>query len=396
MTTRRMFMMSGGSLVPLLVLALLVGNQWVIDAINKSDFKYDEGLGPLVARLLFVAWRFTPPRGLDWRFVVSDDFTTLLLFAVVAVLVLAGARTIDPERGLLGALITGWWAAVVAGGVAGGVSGLLLNWSVKYSNGSVSRNFFESLQAGAASGLLYGWLAGIGALAGFLLSRSRGQAVPQQFGQYAPQQPYGAQQPYAPQQAGPMQQPYAPQPYGQQPYGQQPGVPQQGMQPGLPPGLPQGAPQPMPTGPDRPGLPPQHPAAVPYVPPARPSQSPGWDGVPVPPQPGAPVPQPGVPAQAQAPEAAAETAVPAPEPEAAAPRADGEPEAHDSEESAPQDAAPAGAAPENAARKEDTAREENAARDEDDDEDDDLADRTMVDRKPDLPRDPGGPMPPPQ
>lgn len=382
-------MMSGGSLVPLLVLALLVGNQWVIDAINKSDFKYDEGLGPLVARLLFVAWRFTPPRGLDWRFVVSDDFTTLLLFAVVAVLVLAGARTVDPERGVLGALITGWWAAVVAGGLAGGVSGLLLNWSVKYSNGSVSRNFFESLQAGAASGLLYGWLAGIGALAGFLLSRSRGQAAPQQFGQYAPQQPYGAQQPYAPQQAGPMQQPYAPQPYGQQPYGRQPGVPQPGTQPGMQPGVPQGmqpgAPQPMPTGNDRPGLPPQHPAAVPYVPPARPSQSPGWGGAPVPPQPGVPAQAP-----APAPEVAAEASVPASEPEAAA--QDGEePAVHEPEESAPQDAAPAGAAPENAARKEDAEDHGDA----EDDEDDDLADRTMVDRKPGLPRDPG-PMPPPQ
>ncbi|HEU5026718.1 MAG TPA: hypothetical protein VFV01_17505 [Spirillospora sp.] len=388
MTTRRMFMMSGGSLVPLLVLALLVGNQWVIDAINKSGFKYDEGLGPLVSHLFFVAWRFTPPRGLDWRFVVADDFTTLVLFAVVALLVLAGARTVDPERGLLGALITGWWAAVVAGGVAGGVSGLLLKWSIRYSSGSVSHNFFESLESGAASGLLYGWLAGIGALAGFLLSRPRGQAAPQPFGQYAPQQPYGGQQPYAPQQAAPMRQPYAPQPYpAQQPYGQQPGVPQQGMQPGLPPGPPpQGAQQPLPTANDQPGLPPQHPAAVPYVPPARPSQSPGWDGMPVPPQAGAPAPASVPPAQspAPAPEAAAQAAGAASDAEAADPEAagaqdGGEPAAHGSEDSGPQGVAPAGAARE----------------DDDHDDEDDLADRTMVDRKPDLPRDPD-PMPPPQ
>ncbi|MWA03812.1 hypothetical protein F8568_026195 [Actinomadura sp. LD22] len=383
MTTRRMFMMSGGSLVPLLVLALLVGNQWVVDAIDKSGFKLDEGLGPLVRHLFFVAWRFTPPRGLDWRFVVSDDLTTLVLFAVVALLVLAAARTVDPQRGPLSALITGWWAAVVAGGVAGGLSGLLLKWAVRYPGGSVSRNFFESLEAGAASGLLYGWLAGLGALAGFLLSRPRGQAAPRPAGQYAPQQPYGAPQSFAPQQGAPMQQPYAPQPYpSQQPYGQQPGVPPQGVQPGLPPGAPQ---PPLPAGNDQPGLPPQHPAAVPYVPPARPAQSPGWEGMPVPPQAGAAAPPSVPPAQspAPAPEAAAEAAGAPSEPEAAGVSDGDEPEAHAPGDSGPQDAVPAGTAP------------ESAAHDEDDDEEDDLADRTMVDRKPDLPRDPD-PMPPPQ
>ncbi|MDL4819392.1 hypothetical protein [Actinomadura opuntiae] len=376
MTTRRMFMMSGGSLVPLLVLALLVGNQWVVDGINKSGFKFDEGLGPLVSHLFFVAWRFTPPRGLDWRFVVSDDFSTLLLFALVAVLVLAGARTVDPERGVLGALITGWWATVVAGGIAGGVAGLLLKWSVKYSDGSVSRNFFESLQAGAASGLLYGWLAGVGALVGFLLSRPRGQAAPQ-FGQYAPQQqPYNPQQPYAPQQAAPMQQPYAQQPFAPQPYAPQQG--QQGMQQPMQQGMQQG----MPMASDQAGLPPQHPAAVPYVPPARPSQSPAWGGVPVPPQ------QPDAPASEAAPQASEAAVEPpaeqaAPEPEEARAQ-DGEPAQHEPQDAVPDDA-PA-----------DEASSKDAGHDDGGDEEDDLRlpDRTRADRKPDLPRD-AGPMPPP-
>ncbi|MFB4303619.1 hypothetical protein [Actinomadura sp. NTSP31] len=378
MTMRRMLMTSGGSLVPLAVLALLVGNQWVVDGISKSRFRLDEGVGPLVSHLFFVAWRFTPPRGLDWRFVVADDFTTLLLFAVVAVLVLAAARTIDPERGVLGALITGWWAAVVAGGIAGGVSGLLLKWSFRYSSESVSHNFFESLQAGAASGLLYGWLAGVGALAGFLLSRPRGQAAaPQPFGQYAPQQPYGAPQPYAPQQAAPMQQPYAQPPYAQQPYG----GPQQGMPQAMQQPMAQPMQQPLPAAHDQPGLPPQHPAAVPYVPPARPSQSPGWDGVPVPPQQGAPAPEQDAPAPEAAPQASETTVEPvagqdAPEPE----------------EGAVPDDAPS---PEASTKDTEGEDAQDAQSDEDEDEDDlRLADRTRVDRKPDHPRDPD-PLPPP-
>ncbi|GAA2146397.1 hypothetical protein GCM10009727_47640 [Actinomadura napierensis] len=381
-----MFMMSGGSLVPLLALALLVGNQWVIDAINKSGFKFDEGLGPLVSHLFFVAWRFTPPRGLDWRFVVSDDFTTLLMFAVVALLVLAGARTVDPERGVLGALITGWWAVVVACGIAGGVSGLLLKWSIKYEDGSVSRNFFESVQSGAASGLLYGWLAGIGALVGFLLSRPRGQAAPQ-FGQYAQQQPYNPQQPYAPQQAAPMQQPYAQQPYAQQPYGgPQQGMPQAVQQPMQQP-MAQPMQQGMPTGNDQPGLPPQHPAAVPYVPPARPSQSPAWGGVPVPPQQqGAPAPEQEAPAPEAAPQASETTVEPASGQDAPEPEQGAEPAQHEPQDAVPDDAPSHEASPK--------ATEGEDAQDDEDEDDLRLADRTRVDRRPDVPRDPD-PMPPP-
>lgn len=375
-------MMSGGSLVPLAVLAVLIGNQWVVDAITKSGFDLGKGIGPLVARLLFLSWRFTPPHGLSWRYVLTLDFTTLLVLAGTALLAAAGARALDPARGLVGALITGWWAVIVAGGVAGFVYGLLQNWALGFHTMSMSNSIFNGIEKGAGAGLLYGWLAGAGALAGFLVGRPRGQAAPQQFGQYAPQQPYGAgrqpyagQQPYGTQQAGPAQQPYAqqgyaPQPYGQQPYGMPPGVPQQGAQP------------PMPTAGDRPALPPSHPAAVPYVPPARPAQSPGWEGVPVPPQPGAPAAQPAPPAAPAAEPAGAA----AQEPEAAGAKEEEEPPAPEAEAAAPAGAAPEGAAPQSAA-----ARTE----DEDDDEDDDLADRTMVDRKPDLPRDPD-PMPPPQ
>ncbi|MBO2462023.1 hypothetical protein [Actinomadura violacea] len=380
MTMRRMFMMSGGSLVPLAVLAVLVGNQWVVDAIIKSDFRLDKGIGPLVARLLFLSWRFTPPHGLSWRYAVTLDFTTLLALVGTALLVAAGARSVDAARGPVGALITGWWAVIAAGGVAGFVFGLLQNWALGFHATSMSTNIFNGIDKGASAGLLYGWLAGAGALAGYLIGRPRGQAAPQQYGQYAPQQPFGAaqppyagQQPYASQQAGPPQQPYgqqgyAPQPYAQQPYGMQPGV----QQPGVP---QQGAQPPMPTANDRPALPPSHPAAVPYVPPARPAQSPGWEGVPVPPQPGAPAPQP---------------AAPAAEPAAQEPEAAGAQDGEEPPAPGPEAAAPAGAAPEAAALQSPAARTE----DEEDDEDD-LADRTMVDRKPDLPRDPD-PMPPPQ
>ncbi|TDD58745.1 hypothetical protein E1298_46960, partial [Actinomadura rubrisoli] len=277
MTTRRMFVTAIGAVIPVIVLALLFDNQWVVDAINDSDFEYDEGLGTLVGWLEFPSWRVSGVSGssrTEWDYVLALDFSTLLFLVLLALLVLAAVRSIDPRRGHFGAVVVGWWATVLAGGLTGIVRGFLAKWTLDIPDGSLDEAIWRSVSGGAGFGLAYGWLAGLGALAGFFTGRPR---------EYAPQQA--------------MQGAYPPP--GAYPH---PGA-------SLPPGGP------MPSGPQMmpqqahggQGLPPQHPAAVPYVPPpGAPQQQPAWGapgpqqpypGMPVPQQPAPPFPQQPVPQQ---------------------------------------------------------------------------------------------------
>lgn len=333
MTMRRMLAMTGGAVVPMALLALLFGNQWVVDEINKSDIRYDEGIGPVVSWLLTLAWRITPMGSLGVKQVVADDFGLLVFFGVLVGLVLAGARLADPERGPFGALIIGWWAAVVAGGVSGIVSAPLTRWAFEFHDGSFGRTFSATVGQGASFGFAFGWLAGLGALGGFFLARTR-ESRPR------PPQPYAPARPYMAPQGVPMQ---------QQPYPQQ-------MQP--------------------------HPSAVPYVPPQGQPQQPAWGAAPVPqpPRPGQfgvpPVPpQPSAPPQEQAAPEAPEEPERTPDgrrdesPEEApeGPEEPKEPkEPKESSEDAPKDDAPKDDAPEDDAPE---------------DDDLDLDDRTMIDRK---------------
>ncbi|QKW38115.1 hypothetical protein HUT06_32325 [Actinomadura sp. NAK00032] len=334
MTMRRMLVMAGGAVVPIALISILLGNQWVVDAINETGIHYDEGIAPPLYWLLYPSWRLTAGDA-TWKFLVAVDLGTILFFVLLILLAVAGARAVDPQRGALGAAVTGWWATVVAGGVAGLFDGILINWALDLPDGA-GPNVFNSVTHGASFGFGYGWLAGLGMLLGFVMSRGRGAGAQQQpGGPYAQQQagPY-AQQPYgqpmAPMQQQPMQQPMQqqaapyvpPQGQPQQPWG---GVPQQPMQQ-----YPQQqAPQPYGAAP----MPPQPPAQQPPQ-----AQQPS-----VPQQPSAPPPEQAAPAE-QAPPAAAEAPA---EPEQDAPK--------DTPEKASDDAA--------------------------DSDDLNLADRTIVDRK---------------
>jgi hypothetical protein len=322
---------------PIALLALLFNNQWVVDAI-RDDLDHGSGIGPLVAAFQFPQWRLTAGQS-NWSYVFALDFALLLFLVLLALLVFAGARAIDPRGGVLGALITGWWATAVAGGVAGVIGGALVAWALDMPGQIMSRSIWITIGNGASFGVLFGWIAGLGALAGFLVTRPRAAA----------QQPYGAQQQYGAQQP----QPYAGQPYGGQPYAQpQPGaqVPQQGM--------PQ---QPV------------HPSAVPYVPPqGQPQQQPQWGAPAVPQQPGAPQ-QFGAP-PAPPPQQAAGQQQPADQQQAAqpAPPAPEEPEASEAERADTDD------------RDKDAAEAEPGAdvpKDDPEDDDLNLPDRTIVDRK---------------
>ena len=289
-------MMAGGAVIPVAVLALLFDNQWVVDAIRKSDFKFGQGIGPMVSWAQTLSWRFTPS-GSEWGLVLADDFSFLLFFVVLGALVVAGARFMDPNR-LFGAVLVGWWSAIIAGGVSGLVSGPLVYWALDLP--SLSMVTFGAVAQAVSAGFVYGWIAGLGAMGALYMTRNR-----------VPGQPGQPQFPGQPPQPG---QPFGQPPFGQQPYGQpgqpgqqpfgQPGQPgQPGQQPFGQPGqqMPpqQQLPQPMQQQPmQQPQQP--HPSAVPYVPPQGQSQQPPWGPAPVPQQqpgqgapqqPGSPVPQ---------------------------------------------------------------------------------------------------------
>ncbi|NDU74327.1 hypothetical protein GWI34_17030 [Actinomadura sp. DSM 109109] len=320
MTMRRMLAMAVGAVAPMALLALLFGNQWVVDELIEN--LSGDGIGPVLAWFLTLAWRITGHGSSGLKWVFAEDFKLLVFFGVLAGLVLAGARLADPERGPFGAVIIGWWAAVVAGGVSGVVAAPLTRWALEYPDGSFGRTLDATVGQGAAFGFSFGWIAGLGVLGGFFFDRAR-------LSRPRPQQPYAPAQPYmAPQGGAPMGQPY----------------PQQ-----MPP----------------------HPSAVPYVPPQGQPQQPMWGAAPVPP-PGRPQ-QPGqfgvppVPPQPSAPpqEQTAPEAPEAPEPKAETPEEPGEQEE--------QEEAPEGA--ENAPR--------DTPQDAPGDDDLDLADRTTIDRRQD-------------
>ncbi|OLT13729.1 hypothetical protein BJF79_19685, partial [Actinomadura sp. CNU-125] len=236
-----MVMTAGGAVLPVAVLSLIFGNQWVAEAIREEAGPGFEGVWQLIYRLQTLAWFIYSDNGTDWVELIVLDFGLILTLALLAGLAAAGVRALDPNRGALGAVVTGWWACVVAAGVGGLVTGVLVELVTDVARYHMIGGYVTE---GAAFGLLYGWVAGLGALAGYRLTRDRGTG-----GGQPVQQQYGGQQPYGGQQQ-----------YGQQPFGQQPYQPQ---------------PQPY--------VPPQHPAAVPYVPPQGGPQQPAWAALPQPP-----------------------------------------------------------------------------------------------------------------
>lgn len=258
MTMRRMMVMAGGAVVPIALISILLGNQWVVDAINDTGLHWDEGIAPPLYWLLFPAWRLTPGP-LDVKYVVVLDLGVVLFFVLLILFAVAGARAVDPQRGALGAVVTGWWATVVAGGIAGFVVGVMMRWALDITSDS-GPFIFNAVTRGATFGFAYGWLAGLGMLLGYFVGRPRGAAA-QQPGQYAqqpgmpmPQQPaYGQPAPQQPMQQYQQQAaPYVP-PQGQpQPWG---GVPQQYQQQAAPQQF--GAPQqpPVPQQPPAPSAP---------------------------------------------------------------------------------------------------------------------------------------------
>jgi hypothetical protein len=225
-----------GAVGPVLLIAILLGNQWVNRKILESDLtRSDKAFGPLVQWVEFPYWRVTTQgHYLAFKYVAIMDISLLLFLAILGALVVFGVRMLDQARGTGGAFILGWWAALVAAGVGGLIRGLLMKtlMSDLYPKSMSTSMVWQSVSQGLGFGFAYGWLAGLGALLAFMMTRSRGLGTQQPHGAATPGHPSAT--PYAPPPMGP---------YGQQPYGQ-PGQPpgQQGWQQGPPQAPPPGAP----------------------------------------------------------------------------------------------------------------------------------------------------------
>ncbi|MFI0370443.1 hypothetical protein ACH35V_21460 [Actinomadura sp. 1N219] len=191
MTMRRMVMAAGGAVLPVAVISVVFGNQWVAEALRNEAGPAYGGIWQPVYWLQTLRWFLYADNGMSWGVVIAVDFGVILSLALLAALVAVGIRAVDPNRGALGAVITGWWACVVAAGVGGFITGLFVELVIDSAEFHKIGGYVAD---GTSFGLLYGWTAGLGALAGHHLTRDRG---------------LGGRQP--------VQQPFAQQQYGQQP-----------------------------------------------------------------------------------------------------------------------------------------------------------------------------------
>ncbi|MEV5753427.1 hypothetical protein AB0L00_36890 [Actinoallomurus sp. NPDC052308] len=278
-----------GGVGAVLVVAVLLGNQWVVDAILRHDGFTNEKIGPVVRFLTFPSLRVSPLRAAT---LLPADVGTLVLVVVTALLIVPAVRSFAPRAGgpgrapvpagaggevrggAFGAIVCGWWATIVAGALAGLIRGVLFNASEPLP-GTVAWQFtWSNLTAGLGYGLFLGWLTGLGVLIGLNLGRR------------TPAPPGGLSAPYAPPQPGRGAFP-PPAPYPG--FGEVPATPPPTARP-LPPGA----------GPAQ-ALPPP-----PYAPGPPPGQDPWWTTAdpPAPPEPGpstGPSATPGRPADPSAP-----------------------------------------------------------------------------------------------
>jgi len=251
MNSRRGMAVAIGAVGPMVLIALLFANQWVNRKLLENELtRPDKAIAPLVQWLEFPYWRLTTQgHFLGFKYVAIMDISLLLFFVFVGVLAIVGVRVLDPARGALGALIIGWWAALIAGGAAGFVRGFLIKtlMSDLYPKSMSTSVMWQTVGQGLGFGFAYGWLAGVGALVAFTVTRNKGMGTQQAPAPAMPAHP--SAMPYAPPSANPYGSPYG-QPPAQPPGGPgwQPGSPQTPPQP-PPPGSPPGSP---PGGPPRP------------------------------------------------------------------------------------------------------------------------------------------------
>ncbi|MBC6458728.1 hypothetical protein [Actinomadura sp. HBU206391] len=298
MAARRTLPLVISAVGPVGLIALVFGNQWTFEFLARKDIEYG-GFGGLLRLIQFPTWRLTTRGSSGFSYLVVIDLSLVLFLAVIGLLVMAGARALEPRRGAPGALILGWWATVVAGGLMGLVRALLYIPVQDFPEGTRANLIWNGIYSGAGFGLFYGWLPGLAMLVVFLATRPKDASAPAPFGGHGAAGPQGAPPPPPPpaqrQAAGgwgaqppaawgpPQSQAAHAQPAGYPPPGQAPfrGQPPQGGRPPYGGQAPYGGQPPFGGQAPPPGYPP-HAAAgypqappVPYPPPPVPSAADG-------------------------------------------------------------------------------------------------------------------------
>ena len=166
MPFRRALMVSAGGVAVVMVQALVFGNQWLFEWVFENDILEGSGAGALVRSvLLFPSWRLTPAGG--FASVLVPDFSLLVLFALLAAFTTFGLMTLDPERGMAGAFVCGWWAMFLAAAIMAFVRQLLAALLLDYPD-----PFFRfAVVGGLEYALFVGWAPGVAVMVAYVLTK---------------------------------------------------------------------------------------------------------------------------------------------------------------------------------------------------------------------------------
>jgi len=168
MPFRRALMVSGGGVAVVLLQALVLGNQWVLEWVFENDILEGSGAGALLrSLLLFPQWRLTPAGGFASMFV--PDFGLLVFCVLLAGFTTLGLTALDPTRGTVGALVCAWWATFLAAPIAAFVRQVLSALLQDFGGEFLDLRF--AVAAGLEYGLALGWLPGVAVMVAYVLTR---------------------------------------------------------------------------------------------------------------------------------------------------------------------------------------------------------------------------------
>ena len=161
-------MASAGGVVVVMLQALVLGNQWVVQWMFNHQFLEGSSTGSFIrSMLVFPHWRLTPTGGFKYMFVM--DFTLLVLLVLVAGFTTLGLSTMEPGRIPVGAVICGWWATFLAAAIVAFVSQLLSKGLLD----SPDAYYLLAMSGGLHYGLFVGWLPGLAVMAAYVLTRPK-------------------------------------------------------------------------------------------------------------------------------------------------------------------------------------------------------------------------------
>jgi hypothetical protein len=158
-------MVSAAGVAVVLLQALALGNQWVVEKVFDGDFLSGSETGAFLRSVLFFPrWRLTP----IGKFTFVIDFGLLALVVLLAAFTVIGLMTLGDDRNPAGALICGWWAMFLAAPIASFMTQVLAGMVL---------GFPAILRLAVAGGLEYalviGWAPAVAVMVAYVLTRPK-------------------------------------------------------------------------------------------------------------------------------------------------------------------------------------------------------------------------------